>query len=61
MIVIRERAKELKREEELLLRQKQQADPKAQKRLLIMVISFVLVLAITIGAVFIYSNRKDPR
>ena len=59
VIKIREKAKELKREEELLLRQKQQADPKAQKRLLIMVVSFVLVLVIAIGAVFMYSNVKE--
>lgn len=59
VIKIREKAKELKREEELLLRQKQQADPKAQKRLLIMVVSFVLVLVIAIGAVFMYSNMKE--
>ena len=46
-------------EEEMLLRKKQQADPKAQKRLLIMVVSFVLILVIAIGAVFMYSNMKE--
>ena len=59
VIKIREKAVELKREEELMLRQKQQADPLAQRKLLIKVVGFVLVLAIGIGAVFIYSGKKD--
>lgn len=59
VIMFRERAKELKKEEELLLRQKQQADPKAQKKLLVKVITFVLILVIVIGAVFTYKFKKD--
>ena len=53
---IREKALEIKREEEMTLRQ--QADPRAQKKLLMKVIIFVMVLVISIGAVFIYSNVK---
>lgn len=59
VIKIREKALELKREEELMLRQKQQADPQAQRKLLIKVVAFVLILAIGIGAVFIYSSLKE--
>lgn len=59
VIEIREKALEIKREEELMLRQKQQADPQAQRKLLIKVIAFVFILAITIGAVFVYSGIKE--
>ncbi|MDO5292744.1 MAG: hypothetical protein Q4F05_08340 [bacterium] len=56
---IREKALEIKREEEMTLRRQQQADPRAQKKLLVKVIIFVMVLGISIGAIFIYSNVKD--
>lgn len=56
---IRKKALELKREEELLLRQSKQADPEAQRKLLIKVICFVVAMAVLIGAVFIYSGVKD--
>ena len=59
VIEIREKALEIKREEEMMLRQKQQADPLAQRKLLVKVIAFVLVLAIAIGAVFVYSGMKE--
>lgn len=59
VIEIREKALELKREEELMIRQKQQADPEAQRKLLIKIVAFVLILVITIGAVFIYSGMKE--
>jgi len=58
VIKIREKALELRREEELMLRQKQQADPAAQRKLLIGVISFVVIMAVLIGSVFAYSNMK---
>ena len=59
VVKIREKAKELQREEELLLRARQQADPAAQRKLLIKLVSFVLVLAIVIGGVFIAKGIKD--
>lgn len=59
VIKIREKAKELKREEEVLLRQKKQADPKVQKKLLVKVIAFVLALAVAIGIVFMYSSKRE--
>ena len=59
VVKIREKAKELQREEELLLRARQQADPAAQRKLLIKLVAFVLVLAIAIGGVFIAKGIKD--
>lgn len=56
---IREKTEVLKREEDMMLRQKQQADPGAQRKLLVKVIAFVLVLAMAIGAVFIYAGMKN--
>jgi hypothetical protein len=56
---IRKKALELKREEELLLRKSKQADPVAQRKLLMKVICFVAAMAVLIGAVFIYSGVKD--
>ena len=58
---IRETAKQLEHEEEMLLRKKQQADPKAQRKLLIKVIAFVVILSILIGAVFVAGHIKDKR
>lgn len=59
VVKIREKAKELQKEEELLLRAKQQADPAVQRKLLIKLVAFVLVLAIAIGGVFIAKGIKD--
>ena len=59
VVKIREKAKELQREEELLLRARQQADPAAQRKLLIKLVAFVLVLAIAIGGVFIAKGIND--
>lgn len=56
---IRERAREIEREEELLLRAKQQADPQAQRKLLVKMIAFVVILAIVIGSVFVVKEVKD--
>lgn len=62
VIKIREKAEELKREEELMLKQKQQADPAAQRKLLIGVIAFVVIMAVLIGSVFAYSSiKKDDK
>lgn len=56
---IREKAKELKVEEERLLLAQKRADPKAQKKLLIKMVVFILLLAIGIGSVFFYSAMKE--
>jgi len=55
---IREKAAEIKKEEEILLRKSQQADPMAQRKLLIKVIAFIVVMAVFIGGVFMYGNMK---
>ncbi len=56
---IREKAAELRREEELMLRKRQQADPAAQRKLLLKVVGFVVIMAVLIGSVFVYSNMKE--
>ena len=52
---VKQKAEEIKKEEEIKLQRQKQADPVAQRKLLMKVIVFVLVLAVTIGGVFIYS------
>ena len=56
---IRQKAMQIEKEEEMLLRMKQKADPKEQKKLLIKLIAFVVVLAMLIGAVFTIGAIKD--
>ena len=51
----------MEHEEEMLLRKKQQADPKAQRKLLIKVIAFVVILGILIGGVFVAGHIKDQK
>lgn len=58
---IKEKAEEIKKEEEMLLRRQKQADPVAQRKLLIKIVIFVLVLVIGIGAIFIYGANKDKQ
>ena len=59
VIKIRQKAEEIKKEEELMLRMKQQANPEEQRKLLVKMIAFVLVLVIAIGAVFVYAGMKE--
>lgn len=56
---IRVKAEEIKREEEILLRTKQQADPKEQRKLLVKIVVFIVVLVIGIVSVFAYSVVKE--
>ena len=57
---VKEKALVLKKEEELTLRRQQQADPEAQRKLLIKLVLFVVVIAVAIGSVFIYKGiNKD--
>ena len=56
---IRKKAEEIKKEEEIILRMKQQANPEEQRKLLVKMIAFVLVLVIAIGAVFVYAGMKE--
>lgn len=59
VIKIRQKAEEIKKEEEMMLRMKQQANPEEQRKLLVKVIAFVLVLVVAIGAVFVYAGIKE--
>lgn len=56
---IRKKAEEIKKEEEMMLRMKQQANPEEQRKLLIKMIAFVLILVVAIGAVFVYAGMKE--
>ena len=56
---IREKAKEIEKEEELMLRKRQQADPVAQKKLLMKLVAFVLVLGVALGSIFIAKAMKE--
>ena len=58
---VREKALVLKKEEEMTLRQKQQADPEAQRKLLIKLVLFVVVIAVAIGSVFIYKGINQDK
>jgi len=59
VIAIRKRAEEIKKEEEMMLRMRQQANPEEQRKLLVKMIAFVLILIIAIGAVFVYAGMKE--
>ena len=56
---MKKKAEEIKREEELKLQRQKAADPKAQKKLLVKLVAFVLVIVIAIVGVFIYAGTKD--
>lgn len=43
------------------LRRQQQADPVAQRKLLIKLVLFVVVIAIAIGSVFIYKGINEDK
>lgn len=58
---IREKGLEIKKEEDLAFRRHQQANPKEQKKLLIKVVAFLIVLVISITAAFIYSSIKEKQ
>lgn len=56
---IRKSAALIKKEEDMMLRRKEQANPEVQRKLLIKVIIFVMVLAVAIGGIFLYGAKKD--
>ena len=58
---VREKALVLKKEEEMTLRRKQQADPEVQRKLLIKLVLFVVVIAVAIGSVFIYKGINQDK
>lgn len=58
---IKKKAEELKREEEMLLRKEKNADPKAQKKLLVKLLAFVLVLTIAVISALVYVKVGRPK
>ena len=52
---VKQKAEVIKKEEEMKLQRQKQADPVAQRKLLIKVVAFVIVLVVAISGVFIYS------
>lgn len=56
---IKKKAEELKKEEELKLQKQKTATPEAQRKLLIKLVAFVMVLVIAIAGVFIYAGTKE--
>ena len=56
---IRLKALQIEKEEEMLLRMKEKADPKEQKKLLIKVIAFVILMAVFVGGILVAGTIKD--
>ena len=56
---VKEKAIVLKKEEEMTLSRQQQADPAEQRKLLIKLVAFVLVIVVAIGSVFIYKGINE--
>ena len=42
-----------------MLRKKQQANPEEQRKLLMKMVAFVVILVVAIGAVFVYAGMKE--
>ncbi len=60
IVRIKKKAEELKKEEELQRRKEKNADPRAQKKLLIRLLVFVLVMAVAVISVIIYVRLIRP-
>ena len=56
---MKKKAEEIKKEEELKLQRQKAADPKAQKKLLIKLVAFVLAVLVVIISVFTYVGTRD--
>lgn len=58
--LVKIRAREIRKEEEMTLNRKKQAEPEAQRKLLIKLVAFVVILAVVlIGAFAIKSGDKE--
>lgn len=58
--LVKIRAREIRKEEEMTLNRKKQAEPEAQRKLLIKLVAFVVILAVVlIGAFAIKSRDKE--
>ncbi len=56
---MKKKADEIKKEEEMKLQRQKAAEPKAQKKLLIKLVAFVIAVAVGIISVFVYAGTKD--
>ena len=56
---IRLKASQIEKEEEMLLQMKEKADPKEQKKLLIKVIAFVILMAVFVGGILVAGTIRD--
>lgn len=56
---IKKKAEKIKIEEEVKLQKQRQANPEQQRKLLVKLIIFIVVLAVIIGGVFIYAGSRD--
>ncbi len=56
---VKKKALELRREEEIMLRNQRNADPEAQRKLLKKMIIFVVIFVIAIVGIFAYGSARD--
>lgn len=54
---MKEKAKELNRQEEMLLRKEKNANPKAQRKLLMKLLAFVLAMMLMVAGALVYVNQ----
>lgn len=56
---VKKKAEEIRKAEELKLQKQRQADPEAQRKLLMKMIIFVVALVVIIAGVFIYAGSRE--
>ena len=59
--LIKKRAEEQKKEEDLLLKRERNADPKAQRKLLVRLLAFVLIMVILLLSALVYVKAVKPK
>ena len=59
--LIKKRAEKLKKEEDLLLKRERNADPRAQRKLLVRLLAFVLIMVILLLSALVYVKAVKPK
>ena len=59
--LIKKRAEELKKEEDLLLKRERNADPRDQRKLLVRLLAFVLIMVILLLSALVYVKAMKPK
>ena len=59
--LIKKRAEKLKKEEDLLLKRERNANPREQRKLLVRLLAFVLVMAILLLSALVYVKAVKPK